>query len=131
YTNATHRRLSVGQERSERFGSGVESVGPWGGSRVTEKLDGLTVTADSALIEVEELQAIIGEGQEKGFVAAEALATALDEADLSRQQAQDVLSYLEEHGVEVLAAGESASELHAHDAGSVTGGHGDDGHGAA
>jgi RNA polymerase primary sigma factor len=40
------------------------------------------------------------------------LASAVEEAELSGQQTQDLLSYLEEHGVEVLAAGESVPELH-------------------
>jgi RNA polymerase primary sigma factor len=78
---------------------------------LSEKLEGLSVTADTAVIEIEELQGIIGEGQEKGFLAAETLASALEEADLSTQQARDLLSYLEEHGIEVLAAGDAAPEL--------------------
>jgi RNA polymerase primary sigma factor len=45
-------------------------------------------------------------------VSADALAGAVEEAELSGQQTQDLLSYLEEHGVEVLAAGESVPELH-------------------
>jgi RNA polymerase primary sigma factor len=81
---------------------------------MSEKLEGLSVTADTAVIEIEELQGIIGEGQEKGFLAAEALASALEEADISSQQARDLLSYLEEHGIEVLAAGDAAPELQPH-----------------
>jgi RNA polymerase primary sigma factor len=81
---------------------------------MSEKLEGLSVTADTAVIEIEELQGIIGEGQEKGFLAAEALASALEEADISSQQARDLLSYLEEHGIEVLAAGDVAPELQPH-----------------
>ncbi|MCW3024741.1 MAG: polymerase, sigma 70 subunit, RpoD subfamily [Solirubrobacterales bacterium] len=69
------------------------------------------MTADTALVEIEELQGIIAEGQEKGFLAAEALAGALEEAELSSGQAQDLLGYLEEHGIEVLSAADSGSEL--------------------
>ncbi|HWD11709.1 MAG TPA: sigma-70 family RNA polymerase sigma factor [Solirubrobacteraceae bacterium] len=61
-------------------------------------------TTPTAVVEIEELQGIIAEGQEKGFLAAEALESALEEADLTRQQAQDLLSYLEEHGIDVVAA---------------------------
>jgi RNA polymerase primary sigma factor len=60
---------------------------------------------------MDELQGIIGEGRERGFLSAGALAGALEEADLSGQQTQDLLSYLEEHAIEVLAAGESGPEL--------------------
>jgi RNA polymerase primary sigma factor len=77
---------------------------------MSEKLEGLVVTADTAVIELEELQGIIAEGQEKGFLASKALSAAFEEAELSSQQAQDLLSYLEEHGIEVLDS-ESAPEL--------------------
>jgi RNA polymerase primary sigma factor len=63
--------------------------------------------------ELDELQGIIAESHERGFLAADTLAAAVEEAELSSQQAQDVLSYLEEHGIELLAAGEVAGELHA------------------
>ena len=77
---------------------------------MSEKLDGLLATTPTAVVEIEELQGIITEGQERGFVSAEGLASALDEADVTRQQAQDLLSYLEEHGIDVIAA-DAAPEL--------------------
>jgi RNA polymerase primary sigma factor len=64
----------------------------------------------TAVVEIEELQGLIAEGQEKGFLAAEALESALEEADLTRQQTQDLFSYLEEHAIEVVG-GEGAAEL--------------------
>src|SRR6185437_10504804 len=60
---------------------------------------------------MEELQGVIAEGQERGFLSADAIGSAIEEAELSTQQAQDLLSYLEEHGVEILAPGESAPEM--------------------
>ncbi len=75
------------------------------------KLEGILTTAEPAVVEMEELQGVIAEGQEHGFVTAEALARVVEETELSVQQAQDLLSYLEEHGVEILGAGESAPEL--------------------
>jgi RNA polymerase primary sigma factor len=60
---------------------------------------------------MEELHGIIAEGQERGFLAAEALDAALDDVELSPQQAQDLVSYLEEHGIEVVASADSVSEL--------------------
>jgi len=76
---------------------------------VTDKVDEAQVASDSGLIEIEELQAIIAEGQERGFVSADAVAGALEEAELSSQQAHDLLSYFEEHGVEVLT-GDAAEQ---------------------
>jgi RNA polymerase primary sigma factor len=64
----------------------------------------------TAVVEIEELQGIIAEGQEKGFLAAEVLESALEEADLTRQQIQDLFSYLEEHAIDVIGA-EAAPEL--------------------
>ncbi len=84
------------------------------GGQLSARLEGLLSTTDTAVVELEELQGIIAESQERGFLTADALAGALEEAELSSSQTQDLLSYLEEHGIEVLAAGESAPELHPH-----------------
>ncbi len=81
---------------------------------MSERLEGLLGAADTAVVELEELQGIVAESQERGFITANALAGALEEAELSSQQTHDLLSYLEEHGIDVLAPGESAPELHAH-----------------
>jgi RNA polymerase primary sigma factor len=77
---------------------------------LSEKLEGLMTATPTAVVEIEELQGIIAEGQEKGFLAAEALESALEEADLTRQQIQDLFSYLEEHAIDVVGA-EAAPEL--------------------
>jgi RNA polymerase primary sigma factor len=55
-----------------------------------------------AVVEIEELQTLIADGQERGFVASDALATALEEAEVALEQVQDLLSYLEEHGIEIV-----------------------------
>jgi len=83
---------------------------------VTEKLEGLLTTAEPAVAEMDELQAIITDGQERGFVTAGEVARVVEEVELTVQQAQDLLSYLEEHGVEILGAGEAAPELAAAEA---------------
>ncbi len=58
--------------------------------------------AEVAVVEIEELQTLIADGQERGFVASDALATALEEAEVALEQVQDLLSYLEEHGIEIV-----------------------------
>ena len=78
---------------------------------MSEKLDGLLTATDTIVVELEELQGIIGESQERGFLTAEALAAALEEADLSSQQTHDLLGYLDEHGIEIVGTGESEPEL--------------------
>ncbi len=64
-----------------------------------------------ATVEIEELQGLIAEGHERGFVAAMALSAAADEAELSLQQTGELMSYLEEHGIEVLGKGDGPAEL--------------------
>jgi len=81
---------------------------------LSEKLEGLLGATDTAVVELEELQGIVAESHERGFLSADALATALEETELSGQQLHDLLSYLEDHGIEILGPGESASELQSH-----------------
>jgi RNA polymerase primary sigma factor len=79
---------------------------------VRDKHDGVGTTTEVAVVEQEELQGIIAEGQERGFLAMDTFTAAVEEAELTPSQTQDLVSYLEEHGVELLAAGaDSAREL--------------------
>jgi RNA polymerase primary sigma factor len=79
---------------------------------LSERLEGLLIAADTPVVELEELQGIVAESHERGFLTAEALAGALEDAELSSQQTQDLLGYLEEHGIEVLLGGDPGAELH-------------------
>jgi RNA polymerase primary sigma factor len=63
------------------------------------------------VVELEELQGMIAESHERGFLTVRALAAALEDAEISGQQAQDLLSYLEEHGIDVLDREEHGPEL--------------------
>jgi RNA polymerase primary sigma factor len=69
--------------------------------------------AENPPTEVDELRAVIAEARERGFVTIETLASLSDESDVSREQMQDLHSYLEEHGIEVLNADEVTSEASA------------------
>jgi RNA polymerase primary sigma factor len=90
---------------------------------VSDNVEVLIVTDSTAVVEIDELQGVIAEGQERGFLAYEAVASAMEEAELTHDQTQDLLSYLEEHGIEVLAAGEPEPSLSEdeHDAGASAG----------
>jgi hypothetical protein len=68
---------------------------------VSKKAEGLLVVTDTSVIEIEDVQAAIAEGREHGFLTAGAFASVVEEADLSNEQAHDLLSYLEEHGIDV------------------------------
>jgi RNA polymerase primary sigma factor len=65
------------------------------------------------VIEFEELQGVLAGGRERGFVTAASLRTAVEEAELSSEQAQDLFSYLEEHAIEIVDSDEAGGELHA------------------
>jgi RNA polymerase primary sigma factor len=71
---------------------------------VIAKTEGLPVAAETSVVVLEEVQAGIAEGRESGFLTAAAFASIVEEADLGSEQAQDLLSYLEEHGIEIVAA---------------------------
>ncbi len=69
------------------------------------------ITTDT-VVEMEELQGILAAGRERGLVTAASLRSAIEEAELSSAQAQDLFSYLEEHSIEVVEAEEANVELH-------------------
>jgi RNA polymerase primary sigma factor len=81
-----------------------------GGPELSKNTEGLLVTAEASVVELEEVQAAVSEGREQGFLTAEALAAIVEEADLSSEQAHDLLSYLEEHGIEVVASESARTE---------------------
>jgi RNA polymerase primary sigma factor len=81
-----------------------------GGPTLSNKADGLLVATETSVVELDEVQAAISEGRDQGFITAEALASVVEEADLSSEQSQDLLSYLEEHGIEIVQPTSSRAE---------------------
>jgi RNA polymerase primary sigma factor len=55
-----------------------------------------------AMVELDEVQALVARGQEQGFLSIDEVATALEGLDLDEQGAEDVLKHLDELGVELL-----------------------------
>jgi RNA polymerase primary sigma factor len=80
------------------------------GSRLRETFEGAVIAAES-VVEIEELQGILASARERGFVTAASLQAVVEEIELNREQAHDLLSYLDEHGIEVLDADGPAVEL--------------------
>ncbi len=62
--------------------------------------------ATDSVVEMEEMQAILASGRERSFVTAASLQSAIEEAELNSSQAHDLLSYLEEHGIEIVDSDE-------------------------
>jgi RNA polymerase primary sigma factor len=77
---------------------------------LSNKTEGLLVAAETSVVELEEVRAMIAEAKEHGFLTSETFATSLEEADLSSEQTHDLLSYLEEHGIEIVGADGSRTE---------------------
>jgi len=70
------------------------------------------VIATDSVVEMEELQGVLAAGRERGLVTAASLRSAIEEAELSSAQAQQLFGYLEEHSIEVVEAEEANVELH-------------------
>jgi RNA polymerase primary sigma factor len=70
------------------------------------------VIATDSVVEMEELQGVLAAARERGLLTAASLRSAIEEAELSSAQAQDLLSYLEEHSIEVVEAEDASAELH-------------------
>jgi RNA polymerase primary sigma factor len=60
------------------------------------------LTVEIALPEVEEVQKLVSEGQEKGYLSYDEIATALDDVELTKEQVEDFYTYLVEHNVELV-----------------------------
>src|ERR1019366_4007022 len=64
------------------------------------------MVADTAVVETDELREMIAAGQERGVLTSQAIAAPLGDVELSREQVQDLFSYLDEHGIEVVDPGD-------------------------
>ncbi len=78
---------STGESADERAG---ESPAELNGERPFADLD--------------ELQQLIGQGQERGYLTFEEIAGTLEEVEVTKEQIQTLHGYLVEHGVDVIAA---------------------------
>ena len=78
--------------RDEHMRAGEEPTEP-------TELNGETPFAD-----LDQLQQLIGEGRERGYLTFEEIAGTLEEVDVTKEQVQTLHTYLVEHGVDVVAA---------------------------
>ena len=56
------------------------------------------------ITELDEFSGLIAEGQERGFLTFEQLASSLEENDVSKEQIQELHAYLDEQGIEIVDA---------------------------
>ena len=60
------------------------------------------LTVDISLPDVEELQKLVTEGQEKGFLTYDEIVKALDDVELTKEQIEDFYTYLIDHSIELM-----------------------------
>ena len=68
------------------------------------------LTVDISLPEVEELQKLVTDGQDKGFLSYDEIVNGLEDVELTKEQVEDFYTYLIDHGVE-LVEGEQHKSL--------------------
>jgi len=61
--------------------------------------DASAMTVEAVVAASDELTRLIAEGHEHGTLRLEAIATALEDAELGREQVADVCVYIEEQGI--------------------------------
>ncbi len=59
------------------------------------------LTVEYSLPDIEELARLVEAGQEKGFLTYDEIATVLEEVEISKEQVEDLHSYLIDHGIDV------------------------------
>jgi RNA polymerase primary sigma factor len=62
--------------------------------------------------EVEELQKLVAEGQEKGFLTYDEIVNGLEDVELTKEQVEDFYTHLIEHGVELVEGEQHKSPPH-------------------
>ena len=60
------------------------------------------LTVEIALPEVEELQKLVADGTEKGFLTYDEIVNGLDDVELTKEQVEDFYTYLTDHNIELV-----------------------------
>jgi RNA polymerase primary sigma factor len=71
---------------------------------------------EAPIVELDELRPLIAEGQERGFLTFDQIAACLEEAEVTKEQVQELHAYLDDQGIEVV---EADGRLAKSDAGNV------------
>jgi RNA polymerase primary sigma factor len=64
----------------------------------------VTIGSEGPVHELEELQPLIAEGHEKGFVTFDQVAACLEEIDVSKEQLQQLHAHFDENGIDIVGA---------------------------
>jgi RNA polymerase primary sigma factor len=77
-----------------------------------EKAEGQVLTVDIALPDVEELQKLVQDGLDKGFLNYDEIVKGLEDVELTKEQVEDFYTYLIDHGVELVEGEEHKHPPH-------------------
>jgi len=69
------------------------------------------MTEDPSILEIDEVQTLITEAQERGFVSVEAIAATMEETEATREQLQELHAYFEEHAIELVGPEDGGSAI--------------------
>jgi len=72
---------------------------------------GSLMTEEPSILEVDEVQTLVTEAQERGFVSVNAIAATVEEAEATREQVQELYAYLEDHAIELVDREEGAEAI--------------------
>src|SRR5918996_948515 len=67
---------------------------------------------DIALPDIDELQRLVADGQDKGFLTYDEIVAGLEEVDLTKEQVEDFYTYLIDHGIELVEGVEHKAPPH-------------------
>src|SRR5215210_7723585 len=70
------------------------------------------LTVDISLPDIEELQKLVADGQEKGFLTYDEIVAGLEDVDLTKEQVEDFYTYLIDHGIELVEGVEHKAPPH-------------------
>jgi RNA polymerase primary sigma factor len=59
---------------------------------------------EPSIVDLDELRPLIAEGQEKGFLTFEQIATALEEVEVTKEQVMELHAWLDDQGIEVVGS---------------------------
>ncbi|MCX6386363.1 MAG: sigma-70 family RNA polymerase sigma factor [Solirubrobacterales bacterium] len=64
----------------------------------------LLLADEAPIAEIEELRTLIAEGQERGFLTFDQIATCLEEVEVTKEQVVELHAYLEDQGIDVVGS---------------------------
>src|ERR671923_3072892 len=67
---------------------------------------------DFSLTDIEELQRLVADGQDKGFLTYDEIVAGLEEVDLGKEQVEEFYTYLIDHGIELVEGVEHKTPPH-------------------